>query len=175
MKITHQQLEDILIKINRFTFAELEYTTEVKVKKRGNIKFIDYPIIKHSIINVGINGSYQKSVNRRLNKKDIEPTFIADPLPWGNWKVYPKIIEYKGDIYYRFYIHKNSHPENEYFYNNEIMEGKDLVVLNEFLPTSNGSSRQYDAGLGWDEQVIPLNIKMKNINSITLNNIKYEL
>ena len=175
MKTTPQLLEQILTKVNRFTFVELEYTIAVKVKKRGNTKFIDHPVIKHTLANVGLNGSYQNSVNNRLDKKDIEPTFITKPLPWGKWKVYPKIIEHNENIYCRFYIHKNSHFKNIYFYNGKIVEEDELEELNEFLPEPTGSSRQYDAGLDWDEQAIPLTIQIANINSITLNNIKYEL
>ena len=175
MKTTFQQLEQILININRFTFTELEYTTEVKVKKRGNTKFIDYPVIKHTSANVGFNGSYQNSVNNRLDKKDIERTFIAEPLPWGQWKIYPKIIEYNEKIYCRFYIHKNSYFKTEYYYNGKIVEGDDLEELSRFLPESSGSSRQYIAGLDWDEQAMPLTIQITNINSITLDKIKYEL
>ena len=175
MKTTPQQLEQILIDIKRFTFVELEYSTEVKVKKRGNTKFIDYPVIKHTLANVGFNGSYQNSVNNRLDKKDIDPTFIAEPLPWGKWKVYPKIIEHNENIYVRFYVHKNSHFKNIYSYNGKIVEGDDLEELSRFLPESFGSSRQYTAGLDWDEQAIPLTIQITNINSITLDKIKYEL
>jgi len=168
--INIQQLEAILTSQKGFTFVELEYTTIVKVKKRNNINFIDHPLYKHTKLNAGFNGSYQNAVNNRLDKKDIEPDFISQPLPWGEWKVVNKIIKHNENIYVRFYLHKNSNAESIYEYDGKQVDVNELL---EFLPSSGESARQSEAGLNVEEQAKPLNIQINNINSISLNKQRY--
>lgn len=173
MKTSIPSLIQVLTDIKRHTFVELEYTTAVNVRKKGNTKFIEYPVTKHTKTNVSFNGSYQNSVNNRLDKKDIERTFISEPLPWGMWKLYPKLIEHKENVYARFYIHKNSTFDNVFEYNGKVVSGADLYELYQFLPPIQESPRQTEAGLEIDEQCKPLTININNINSLTINKIKY--
>ncbi len=168
--ITAQELEIILTNVKGYTFIELEYTKIEIVKKRGNTKFIEHPVIKNTKINVGFNGSYQNSVNNRLYKKDIEQTFISEPLPWGKWKVPNKIIEHNGNIYVRFYLHKNTRYESVFSYNGKVIEGTELY---EFISVTRESTRQTEAGLAVEEQNKPLTMNITNINSITLNKVTY--
>jgi len=177
MQVTPFQLEQILLNVKGHTFVEVEYITEVKMKKKGNINFIDYPVFKHCKVNISFNGRYQNSVNNRLDKKDIERTFVSEPLPWGEWKEFPKIISYKENTYVRFYIHKNSSFDVKYEYRGRIVEGKHSNELYQFLPPSQviESLRQYEAGLEQEEQCKPLNINILNIKKITLNKEVYEL
>lgn len=173
--INTQQLETILASTKGFTFIELDYTCIEPVKKKQNINFIDYPIYRHTKINVGFNGGYQNSVNNRLEKKDIEPDFKAQSLRWGKWKIFNKFIEHNGNIYVRFYLHKNSRYESEYIYNGKIVQDAELNELYTFLSNKPVSLLQYEAGLEIEEQCKPFNLQINNINFITINKQKYEI
>ena len=170
--INVQQLEVILTSQKGYTFVELDYTSVEPVKKKQNINFIDYPVYKHTKINVGFNGSYQNSVNNRLEKKDIEPDFKAQSLRWGVWKEYNKIIEHNDKIYVRFYLHKNSRYNSEYIYQGKILQGNNLDELYTFLSNKPVSLLQYEAGLEVEEQAKPFNLQIDNINFITINKQK---
>ncbi len=171
--INTQQLEVLLTQQKGFTFVELEYTKVEAVKKRNNIHFIDYPVIKTTKLNVGFNGSYQNAVNNRLDKKDIEPDFVAQSLPWGKWKLYNKIVEHNENIYVRFYLHKNSNIKNIYMYNGEEVKDERLAELYDFLQKRTDNLRQSEAGLEFEEQCFPLTININTINSIVLNKQRY--
>ena len=175
MKISTQQLEQILIDVKGHTFCELEYNKIEKVKKKGNMNFIDLPVIKDTSINVGFNGSYENSVNNRLDKKSIDTPFKSEPLPWGIWKLFPKLIEHNSNVYVRFFVYKNSHPKSVYSYNNKIVEGEQLEELKKFLTLPTESAKKKEAVLDFEEQSKPLTINITNIKSITINKIKYEL
>lgn len=174
-KITFGQLENALTKEKSATFVQLKYVSTQQVNKRGNVDFIEYPIIKCTDINVTFNGSYENAVNNRLAKKGLEKTFVAQGLPWGEWKIANKIITHNDKTYIRFYLHRNSNSKVEYWYNGELLTGERLAAAQEFMPKRTESVRQSDAGLDMEEQSKPFTIAIENIRNIKMQGVEYEV
>lgn len=172
--ISADQLEKMLTnKVKFSTFVQLTYKGVQKVRKTGN-PFTE-PIIKRTEINVSFFGNYQNAVNNRLKKAGLEADFTANPLAWGEWLVPNKIITHKGEKYVRFYLHKNSNPKTEYFYNGDPLTGSELMNAKTFFQESSTSARQTDAGLEDENQCKPFTLQINNILQITVNGETYKV
>lgn len=173
--ISTSQLEKRLSEIKGSQMVQMVYTSTQKVLKRGNVNFVEYPILKRTNVNVQFNASYENAVNNRLEKKGLEKTFVASPLVWGEWKVANKIISHNGLTYVRFYLTAMSKPKVEFWYNGELLEGERFNEAKQFFQKSSDSGKQSDAGLDREEQAKPFTINIENIKHISLNGEKYDI
>jgi len=173
--ISKKQLENALVAVKGATFTQLHYVGVQKVKKTGNVDFLAHPIIKKTNVNVLFNGSYENAVNNRLEKSGSERNFVSEPLPWGEWKAVNKTIAHKDNVYVRFYLHKNSNSKVEYWYNGELLEGKQLEDAKAFFQGHSESARQSEAGLDSSEQCKPFTIQIDNVKQVTLKGKSYEI
>jgi len=64
-------------------------------------------IRKISKINGIINSSYEKSINRILEKIGEKPNFEAEPLPWGTRIDNTCLIQYNGKLYVQVNVQKD--------------------------------------------------------------------
>jgi len=170
--ITSNQLIEMLKNVKSASFMQVIYKGAVKMRKTKN-PFAEVGILKKTSINVSFFGSYENAVNNRLKKAGLQADFTANPLPWGEWLVANKIIEHKGSKYVRFYMHKNSNPKTEYFYNGDKMSTEQLTIAKEFFQEHGESKRQSDAGLEVEEQSKPFTIGVDNILQINVNGENY--
>lgn len=170
--ISKNQMIEMLKNIKFATFIQVTYKGEQDMRKTGN-PFDELGISKKTNMNVSFFGSYQNAVNNRLKKAGLVADFTAYPLPWGEWLTPNKIIAHKGEIYVRFYVHKNSNPKTEYFYCGEKMTNEQLTIAKTFFKERSESKRQSDAGLEADEQSKPFNVKVNNILQINVNGENY--
>lgn len=173
--ISKKQLETALVAVKGATFTQLHYVGVQKVKKTGNVNFLEHPVLKKTSVNVLFNGSYENAVNNRLAKNGLDRDFVSAPLQWGEWKVVNKTIAHKDNVYLRFYLHKNSNSKVEYWYNGELLEGARLDSAKEFFQGHSESVRQSEAGLDSSEQCKPFSIQIDNVKQITLKGNSYEV
>lgn len=168
-------LLETLVNVKSATFMQVVYVGEVKMRKTGN-PFVN-PILKRTNINVSFFGSYENAVNNRLKKAGLEADFKAQPLMWGEWFVANKIIQHKDEKYVRMYLHKNSYngSTTEYFYNGDLLTGKDLELAKSFFTEKSESKRQSEAGLEDEEQSKPFTVKLSNIRQVKINNEVYNV
>jgi hypothetical protein len=98
------------------TIVTVTSQKEVKVKKGKQ------PILKVSRFQarVGVNYDNMKSVQEKRESGELPET--NQGLPWGNWKVFPYVIEHNGKDYVRFSkVNSNMKTETHYYRNgNEI-------------------------------------------------------
>lgn len=171
--INANQLEQMLINdVKSSTFMQIIYKGEQKMRKTGNPFDL---IIKRTEMNVSFFGSYQNAVNNRLKKTGLEADFTANPLAWGYWTTANKIIEHKGAKYVRFYMHKNSNAKCEYFFKGDLLTGETLNNAKSFFQEHSESNRQAEAGLTFEEQSKPFNVKIENILQINVNGENYKV
>lgn len=79
---------------------------------------------------VGVNYDNQKDVVAKRETGEL-PTENAG-LPWGNWAVFPYVIEHKGAFYFRFATVKNNDcalPEARYFLNGDEVSAETVKSL----------------------------------------------
>lgn len=164
-------------------FIELEYVSEPSLNKSqkqavcllGGSEEVQ-PIIKVACGQFQANYSYQKAVNNRGEKEQGEPIdFVAAPLRWGQWVEGQenKLIEHKGNLYFRFYGLKNGKVESKYYIGGNVA----TAAQEDFIKkcTERGEVKS-QAGAGLTEnQVIARDVKISNIVAITINGIRYEL
>lgn len=157
-----KKLFETLMNAQNGQFITIKTRTDVKLNKRGN-PLKDAKVEKISTRNCQWGVSYANSVNNRLEKNGEERTFVAESLPWGEWKVANKVIEHKGAIYYRFYVVKNAKVESTYYVDGKEATPEQMFIINQFMP------KTYEASNGVD--VMPYNVNEKNILSVKANNM----
>lgn len=170
--INANQLEKMLTEIKGASFLQLVYRGTQKMRKTGN-PFSE--IIKRTSLNVSFFGSYQNAVNNRLKKAGLEADFTANPLPWGEWVIANKIITHKGLKYVRFYLHKNSNPKTEYYFEGDQLTGERLEEAKFFFQEHSESARQAEAGLESEDQCKPFSINIENILQVNVNGQEYKV
>jgi hypothetical protein len=162
--ITSSELVEILMKVQKGTFANILTETNVRMNKKNNPYF--GLITKVSSQNILLGSNYENRVNNNLLKESKENDFIAQSSKVGNHisscvlfnentQLYYLQAEYFGEI----------KPQIEYYYNGNIIE-KQLFA--EFLPQKSVPNQN-----GLDNKVNIFSPKIENIKQITLNKIKY--
>ena len=98
-EITPAQLVQKITAINGNVFCTLETLTDAKAKKSCPFG----TVLKQSIAHVAIGHNYQNAVNAQAGRDENENagTFVAAPLPWGEWLVPNRLIAHKGEVYVR--------------------------------------------------------------------------
>lgn len=174
--INHSDLVAVLANINAAAIVALTTTTNLnkKMNKRGN------PLVNEVVTklserkNYQFGYSYENGVNNRLDAQGCEANFKAEPLAWGEWLIPNKVIIHKGKLYGRFYRMANSIEENTYYVNGEKATAEQVATIKAFMPKSNGSNRQSEAGLT-EHQVEPMAIEFASIDEIRVNGETYKV
>ena len=78
----------------------------------------------------------------------------VQPLPWGEWLVYPFAIVHKGKEYVRLTLGANTRPSCDYFVNGQQVKREDFI---QHLPESKRVSK---------EPSEVLSVSLENITSI---------
>ena len=172
-----QVIESVIRSIKGCTFISIRYTSEPSLNKSqklavslmGGFNEI-VPIVKVTDGQFQANYSYENAVNNRGEKEQGKPIdFIAAPLRWGQWVEgqVNKLIENKGELYFRFYGLKNGKVENEYFVGGKPATSEQIEFIKKCTEKGEVKS-QASAGLT-ENQVIVRNIKLSNIIELAIN------
>jgi hypothetical protein len=169
MKITRNQLVDMMLRSFGSNIITIHIQTEPKMRKTGNpfmgtVKFASY--------NGMVGFYYDAAVLRRLEKEGKsadsfrkgeswhEPVIVSDKLtPLCRHKT-------NGNLYLRFMI--NSMLSCRFDLNGQTIDREDLEP---FLTDNSGSYENQ----GLDKPVRIITIKIDNVNRITMDGQTYEL
>lgn len=146
-------------------------TTDTVVRMRKRCNPLAYKVVtKVTVRNCQFGYNYQNAVNSRILKETGEvPNFKSDSLPWGDWLVPNKIIEYRGNLYGRFYTMDNNVPDIvTYYVNGKLATPEQVEIINRFSSSEVSSERQAAAGLV-NHQVKPFLVNLENILEIKVN------
>lgn len=128
-----------------------------------------------SITSTQVGANYQNAVNNRLKGDGQGEGFVAESLPWGEWIRPNYLIGHKGETYVRLYLTKSSKTEKKYYIDGRLAtEDESKAIANEIREHSV-SVRQSEVGICEENQVKPININVKNINSIVMNGNAYNI
>jgi hypothetical protein len=122
-------INDILNK--KGTIVTVTAQKSVKVKK-GRA-----PITKLSVFQarLGINYDNMASVKEKRDNGILPEQ--NQGLPWGNWKVYPYIIEHNGKEYIRFSKVNSSMKNESHYYRDGIEISKDEMKMDSLASEYN--------------------------------------
>lgn len=134
------------------------------------------PIIKvvRGQFQAGFN--YGNAVNNRGEKEQGEPIgFVPGPLRWGQWVEgqVDKLIEHKGELYFRYYGLQNGKVESKYYVGGKAATAEQAEFIKKCTERGEIKS-QASAGLT-ENQVITRNVKISNIFALTIKGVRYEL
>jgi hypothetical protein len=100
-------------------------TTERNMKVRKGQE----PIQKRSTFQcrVGVNYDNIQAVKDKRESGELPP--VNQGLPWGNWAVFPHLIEHKGEYYLRCTVLRNNFtPTVNFTRNGNLISREDAVV-----------------------------------------------
>lgn len=173
-KITHAELLSLICSKKGSYPIGIESITDTRAKKTGN----PYgKIFKHSrsVGFVGVN--YEASVNREAERQGENQTFEAEPLSWGQWKYYGKVIEHKGEYYLRVQTtpgQRDRQQTNVINYLSDTGEKLDKNLIKPFLPPVRESNKQQEE-TGINRTIFVKNFSFKSIKKIRLGGKTYLL
>ena len=178
-----QIIESAIRSIKGCTFISMRYTSEPSLNKSqklavslmGGFNEI-VPIVKVTDGQFQANYSYENAVNNRGEKEQGHSIdFVSAPLRWGQWVAgqVNKLIEHKGELYFRFYGLKNGKVENEYFVGGKPATSEQIEFIKKCTEKGEVKS-QASAGLT-ENQVITRNVKVSNILSLSVDGKVYEI
>lgn len=81
-------------------------------KPKASFKGIELMKVTESVVRAGIDYANLSSVQQGIENGERGE---VQPLPWGEWKAFPYIIEHKGAEYLRLYPSVGNHPKTMYF------------------------------------------------------------
>jgi hypothetical protein len=121
-------INDIMMR--KGTIVTVTSQKEVKVKK-GNA-----PITKLSVFQARLGVTYDNMKSVQEKREDGRLPEQNQGLPWGNWKVFPYVIEHKGKEYIRFSKVNSSVPTKTVYLRDgqevSVDEVKSVALASEF-------------------------------------------
>lgn len=160
---------NLVSNVKNCQFANITYISDggipQKVLGKGNV------VTKIVKTDCQINYSYENAVNNRLAKQGDEKNFIAQSLPWGNWveNQVNKLIEYKGNLYLRYYDVKNADITSLWLVNGRIATTEEFEKIINYLKSKKTTiETQAKKGLT-ENQVKPKVVKASNIIRLAVN------
>ncbi len=160
--ITTSQLETLLLGVKSSTFVTITtYTLEDKMNK--NVEGTPNPFYKQLYKRSKVNGTirfyYDRAVNKKRDKEDKDPDFVALPRSWGEWiDGSPLVISDKGNVSLVIMIKSREH---QYEQNGEIIPTE---IVDPWLRETQEGTRQ-----GLDNPVVYRNFRLDNITNINMN------
>ena len=162
--ITTNELVEILLKVEKGTFAFIRIETVLKMRKTNNPYF--GLITKKSDIRVLLGSNYQDRVNNNLEKEEKDRDFIAESCKVGNHVSECVLYNENTKLFYlQAEYFKEIKPKVEFYFNGKLIE---LEKFSEFVPEKTTAKQK-----GLIKKVNSISVKIENIKEISLNKIKY--
>jgi len=163
------ELMNIVNNLSKATIAHIEYVSEVRLPKKLGLGLVT----KATSGQVQLYYNYQSAVNRRLDARGEQPTFKAEPLPWGEWYLADRLIHHKGAFYLRFYLMRGEQMESTYYVDGRAATEEELTLIKAYLQhTRKSSGTQAAAGLT-EGQVMPKAVSVANIKKLVAGGKTY--
>ena len=163
--ITHKQFVQMLSARRGATILGLLTETEPKANKTGN----PYKQIKKIVHQTVVTGARYKEA---ILKQGAE-SFEVDPLPYGEYVVENKVIEYNGEMQLRTVFRNAPKPVKIQF----VADGEEVAkeVVDKYLSKAKPSAKQERVGVTGKKQVKVRNYKLSNIKEVRMNGERYIL
>lgn len=174
-KVSATDLVKVVASLKGCQFVTVTTLSAPEMNKRGNAFY--GRVLKLERKYLQVNYGFENSCQNRQERSGVERTYVAEPLPWGTWEVYPRVIDHKGGKYIRFYMYNNA-PKTETTW---LVDGREATAeeIAEFKPfirvNKNSYAKQIAAGIDADKVCKPLTIKATNIVALNLQNAAYEV
>ena len=120
-----------------------------------------------------IGKDFENAVNNRITTPDT--TFEAEPLPWGEWDTFPRLIAHKGNFYLRYYVEKNTRTSITYYLDGDVASDTEVADIVATLYPKRESATQAAVGINSAKQVKPKDVAIANIVSVTTDHNIYIL
>ena len=101
----------------------------VKTQKAVKVKKGRAPIKKLSVFQARLGVTYDNMASVKEKRENGILPEQNQGLPWGNWKVYPYIIEHNGKEYIRFSKVNSSMKNETHYYRDGIEISKDEMKI----------------------------------------------
>ena len=166
MYISLEELQTILMNVERPTFTKIVSKTKPKMNKTDNPYYEQ--VEKTSIGQYFIGGTYEDMVNNRMIKEGIEPTFESMECSVGQKVEGSKCLQFNDRLnryYLQYFIFPTSNIKSEYTFQNNPIE---KVMFQDFLVKKSESSRQPQ-----ENKHKPQSFMLTSIREITLNGVHY--
>jgi len=122
MQTTNALLQTFLAKKGQFGRAT--WQRDVKLLKNATCKVVKQTTMT---IQAGVDYNNLKKVQMKREMDELPST--PQPLPWGEWALFPYLITHKGETYLRLYPTPNSSIKTIYFKDGEPCEYSDVVHM----------------------------------------------
>lgn len=177
--------QDEFVKLLSTYNGNIELSTSIKLKMnkggRGNVApnpFYDKDVRKVKTATYEIGANYRKKIAEALVAEGLsaeKSNDFGDTLPWGEYEIKDKVINYNGKRYLRCYPVKDSKSVEEIFIDNNIPSPEDLKIITSYIPSKSSSKKQEDAGITEEHKVIPLLFAFDNIIYAIIDGKKYDI
>lgn len=126
-------------------------------------------------IQIGCN--YENAVNIRLKEQGLMPTFKASSLPFGQWIVPNRVLEYQGRVYCRFYKTRNCNADYKYIINGRLATAEETALIDAKCTEEDMTEifRQSAYGLRGERFVKVRNYRIDHIIGMSAEGKRYEL
>jgi hypothetical protein len=162
--ITSSELIEILMKVQKGTFANILTETNVRMNKKNNQYF--GLITKKSEIRVLLGSNYQDRVNNNLEKEEKDRDFIAESCKVGNHVSECVLYNENTKLFYlQAEYFKEIKPKVEFYFNGKLIEKE---LFEKFLPKETKPNQN-----GLTKKVNSISYKIQSIKEISLNKVKY--
>ena len=177
--MTTENLYSIIANLNGCNFATITYKGKVneigKRECRALFGCEQIEKITEQKVNIGID--YENSVNNRLEKKGLDKDFESQPLAWGKWDIFPKIIEHKGGKYLRAYNIKGEKSITTYLINGVVVtDANTIATITEMVKAKKAlqsAKTQEEKGLAKAEQTTLITKNFDDIIRLKVGGIVY--
>lgn len=166
--VTVPELVEVLKQVEKSTFVSLTTETEVRMNKTGNPLYGQ--VKKLSTCNYLMGNDYEDRVNNNEKKEGLDGDFQS-MKPSGKHHVSKCVlIDDKTESVHYLMVERFDEikPQVEYRKNGEPMNETDLMIMNDFLVKSSGSSRQEQ-----ERKVMVITPKVESIKEMSLNGVHY--
>ena len=96
-----------------------------------------------------------------------------EKLPWGMWRVYPKLIDHKGKVYVRLYFLPNSNVKVSYLVDGRKATEEELAIIKSFV-RSNSHDEWADGRIKTPRTYDVTGITEFRVNGTCLNASDYQ-
>ena len=93
-KVSATDLVKVVANLKGCQFVTVTTLSAPEMNKRGNAFY--GRVLKLEKKYLQVNYGFENSCQNRQEKSGVERTYVAEPLPWGTWEVYPRVIDHKG-------------------------------------------------------------------------------
>jgi len=166
-KITKNELETLLMGVEKSTFVNITMETKVRMNKTGN-PFYE-KVIKRSSCNYLIGNNYEKRVQSNEKKEGLEGDFVSGELKGKKHISKCVLVDTKTEQTTYLMVERFDEipPKNEFIYEGNVI---DKTLFESYMTKVYESQKQEQ-----EKKVMVITPKIESIKQISLDGEKYEV